>query len=655
MFPNLKEVLQTIIFNKHYNLLFKYTFITENNVINKAEYTLLTTKLNFSILNKKKTITIPKIFISNNEIAFFKTDYDKILSDLASSKNKLNEYKKLFQENENKMEIKAIKSKIQHLNDFFQEMEKKENKLKKQLEKNTTNKNLSDIKNLKYEDLFPQARSMKRKIKFFIGPTNSGKTYNAINELVSHKSGVYLAPLRLLALEGQDEIKQRGFPCSFITGEEKEIIPDAKFIAQTVETFNFHKEVDAILIDEIQMLNDPNRGWAWTQALIGAPSKNIILTGSLDSLSVIQFIAQLLNDDLEIINLNRFTQLTCIETPINLEKSINNLEPGTAIITFSRKNVLHIKSLFEFAKIPVSIIYGNLSPEVRREEARKFREGETQFLISTDAIAMGLNLPIKMVIFAEVSKFNGIEVSGLSAPEIRQIGGRAGRFNKYPEGFFTGTTPQDIQYLKKGMNTFNMMPNEVYIKPTLDQVLQISERIQSSNLLKILNTFKKMIDQNNIKHYLSFDVDALKPALLIIDQFDFTLEEKMFFLEIPLDYKNDTIMNYFNNWLIAYAKKEQISPKLFFPYNQEKYNNDNLLAAENNIKLITAYLWMANHLPDLAPHKDTAISLKMQNNTYIIKCLGQSLDSGKKCEICQIQLPLNFIHKRCDSCFNNFY
>ena len=164
--------------------------------------------------------------------------------------------------------------------------------------------------NVEYKDLFPLARSLKRTIKFYVGPTNSGKTWNAINELVSCNSGVYLAPLRLLALEGQEEITNRGHNCSFLTGEEREILEDARFIAQTIETFDFTRKVGAVLIDEIQMLADPARGWAWTQAIVGAPSEIIILTGNLESLDLVKFIVESLGDTLEVIELSRHTTLT---------------------------------------------------------------------------------------------------------------------------------------------------------------------------------------------------------------------------------------------------------------------------------------------------------------------------------------------------------
>lgn len=509
----------------------------------------------------------------------------------------------------------------------------------------------SSWRNVDYKDLFPLARSLKRHIRFFIGPTNSGKTYNAINTLVSYPSGVYLAPLRLLALEGQDEIETRGFPCSFITGEEKDIKNEAKFIAQTVETFNFSKKVGAVLIDEIQMLADSNRGWAWTQAIIGAPSELIILTGSPESLDIVKEIASFLGDSLEVVELKRHTTLTPIE-PISLDNTISKLEEGTAIIAFSRKNVLHFKSMFEKENMPVSIIYGNLSPEVRREEARKFRDGETKYLVSTDAIAMGLNLPIKYVIFSEVTKFNGKTTDFLSSTEVKQIAGRAGRFGKYPEGFYTGTSKADLLFLKRVMEESDTLPFTLYLKLSLLQSKQISEMFKTSAMTDILKNFKKIVDQMKSSYYRSFDIDSVLPVAELVDQFNLTIEEKSLFLEIPVDSGNLQAMSLFGNWIRAYKAGTTIEASDFFGYNPNSRSDESLLAAENNTKMLASYLWISQKLPVFAPDNIKAKKLKEKHNQFISGCLASKLNAAKKCQECKTPLDIKTIHKKCDNCYH---
>lgn len=335
-----------------------------------------------------------------------------------------------------------------------------------------------------YHNYFGFARSVKRKLKLYIGPTNSGKTYLALNDLAKHQSGTYLSPLRLLAWEGKEELEKRGHPTSLITGEERQVVDGAKFTAQTIETLNFSKISDAILIDEIQMIFDKDRGWAWTQALIGAPCKELIMAGAPEAEAIVQKIADILGEELEIIRLQRFNPLE-VSAPINLDQNLNSLPEGSALIAFSRKNVLNYKQFLESKGKKVSVIYGNLSPEVRTEEARKFRDGETKYLVSTDAIAMGLNLPISTVVFTTIEKFNGLEMVNLTPTEIKQIGGRAGRYGKVEKGQVTALNKEDLKYIKNLITAQDKTNNFFYIKPSEAHVSKISQQLETNSLFTI--------------------------------------------------------------------------------------------------------------------------------------------------------------------------
>ena len=127
---------------------------------------------------------------------------------------------------------------------------------------------------------FPHARRIKRHHHFYLGPTNSGKTHQALLALQQAESGVYLAPLRLLAMEIRDRLVAAGVPCNLITGEERVLMPGAKHTASTIEMMNPNKKVAVAVIDEIQMLQDPDRGSAWTAALVGVPAEQVYVCGS---------------------------------------------------------------------------------------------------------------------------------------------------------------------------------------------------------------------------------------------------------------------------------------------------------------------------------------------------------------------------------------
>ena len=135
-----------------------------------------------------------------------------------------------------------------------------------------TNINPSD-----YAASFAKARAIKRHHHFYLGPTNSGKTYHALNTLMAAKSGVYLAPLRLLAMEVRDKLAAAGVPCNLITGEERDMMIGAQHTASTIEMMNPTKQVDVAIIDEIQMLQDADRGSAWTAALVGVPARQVFV------------------------------------------------------------------------------------------------------------------------------------------------------------------------------------------------------------------------------------------------------------------------------------------------------------------------------------------------------------------------------------------
>jgi ATP-dependent RNA helicase SUPV3L1/SUV3 len=287
---------------------------------------------------------------------------------------------------------------------------------------------------------YPKARAINRHHYFYVGPTNSGKTHHAFLALEKASSGVYLAPLRLLAMEIRDRLVTAGVPCNLITGEERAYMDGATHTASTIEMLNPNQSVDVAIIDEIQMLQDPERGAAWTNALIGVPAKSVFICGSNAVTSICLRVIDALNETHSITHTERLTPLMLEEQSICGERYQHDalkkqLQAGDAIIAFSRKDVLTLSARIRQWGFSVASIYGALSPEVRRAESARFCEGKAEILVATDAIGMGLNLPIRRVIFSSIYKFDGIAMRTLNATEVRQIAGRAGRFGIYPTGF----------------------------------------------------------------------------------------------------------------------------------------------------------------------------------------------------------------------------
>ena len=251
---------------------------------------------------------------------------------------------------------------------------------------------------LAYTDLsspllwYPQARRMKRKVIFHAGPTNSGKTFAALEKLAACKIGVYCGPLRLLAHEVYDKMNQRGIACNLRTGET--IIEDKRIslYAATIEMANLGLEYNVAVVDEIQMISDPHRGWAWTQALLGLRASELHLCGEPSAINLVRNLISGTGDSFEIRHYERLTPLSVSKTHV---RGLHSLQAGDAVVAFSRSDIFLLKSAIEKAtRFKVATIYGNLPPETRAEQAKLFNDSENslQILVASDAIGMGLNL-----------------------------------------------------------------------------------------------------------------------------------------------------------------------------------------------------------------------------------------------------------------------
>ena len=293
-----------------------------------------------------------------------------------------------------------------------------------------------------YADIYPKARSMKRKFILHIGPTNSHKTHDAVEDMLASGSGVYLAPLRLLAYEQYEAVSGRGIPCDMVTGEERIYTPGARFACSTVEMADLSGEYEAAVIDEAQMAADPDRGGAWTEAILGLRAGRIHLCASPDAEDLLLSLVSLCGDSAEVVRHER-------KTPLRFERDLfllpEDAAPGDALVVFSRRHVHGVAAELQAAGRKCSVIYGALPYESRHEEAEKFRSGENEVLVATDAIGMGMNLPIRRVVFLEFDKFDGRSSRRLLPEEAKQIAGRAGREGMFDEGIVnSGTMHKEV-------------------------------------------------------------------------------------------------------------------------------------------------------------------------------------------------------------------
>ncbi|TID25824.1 P-loop containing nucleoside triphosphate hydrolase protein [Venturia nashicola] len=303
--------------------------------------------------------------------------------------------------------------------------------------------NQKTLADLRYPiEWHPQTRAKQRTVHVHIGPTNSGKTYHALKRLEQVQRGVYAGPLRLLAHEVYTRMNAGGKTCALVTGEEIRL-PDGwtntgsdttKMISCTVEMIPLKSELDVAVIDEIQMLANDERGWAWTNAFLGVRAAEVHLCGEERALPLIQKLAASMGDKLKVHHYERLTMLK--PEPSSMHGDLSKMRKGDCLVTFSVMGIHALRSQIEkLTGRRVAIIYGSLPPETRASQARLFNEPDNDydFLVASDAIGMGLNLNIKRVIFETVQKNNGVKIVTLSNPEIRQIAGRAGRYKVAPQ------------------------------------------------------------------------------------------------------------------------------------------------------------------------------------------------------------------------------
>ncbi|SKA03216.1 ATP-dependent RNA helicase SUPV3L1/SUV3 [Enhydrobacter aerosaccus] len=254
-----------------------------------------------------------------------------------------------------------------------------------------------------------------------LGPTNTGKTYLAIERMLGHESGMIGFPLRLLARENYDRIVRikGAHQVALITGEEKILPPGARYFVCTVESMPVERTVSFLAVDEIQMAADPERGHFFTDRLLNARGTNETMLLGADT---IRPVLNRLLPDIDIVARPRFSKLSYVGP-----KKATRLPRRSAVVGFSANEVYAIAELIRRQRGGTAIVMGALSPRTRNAQVEMFQSGEVEYLVATDAIGMGLNMDVNHVWFASLRKYDGRNLRPLRNVELAQIAGRAGR------------------------------------------------------------------------------------------------------------------------------------------------------------------------------------------------------------------------------------
>lgn len=404
------------------------------------------------------------------------------------------------------------------------------------------------------KDEYPKARQLRRKFYLHLGDTNTGKTYNAMEALKKAKSGIYLSPLRILALENFERLNNAGVPCNLATGEEEILREGANHTSCTIEKANISRIYDVGVIDEIQIINDNQRGDAWSRALLGLSAFEIHLCGAMSSKNLLIKILEDTGEEYEIKEYVRNTPLI-VE---NKNFTMNEVKEGDALVLFSKKRVLELAQTYSKNAIKSSLIYGDLPPEVRKKQYEQFLNKESKILISTDAIGMGVNLPIRRIVFLNTRKFDGEEFRDLTSQEVKQIAGRAGRKGIYDEGF-VATVIGNQNFIKDKIENKDNDIISAVVGPS-DAILTI----QSLPLREKLALWKER--KEAIEYYRKMDITEYLIIIEKIRKYKLKEKDQWNLLKVAFDITKDDLMEQFLNYveevfLLKY--KELTKPQCF--------------------------------------------------------------------------------------------
>lgn len=473
------------------------------------------------------------------------------------------------------------------------------------------------VKLTRYPESFETAFMMRRRFVAILGPTNSGKTHEAMEVLAQAATGVYLAPLRLLALENYERLADRGVAVSLVTGEERRITPGATHVASTIEMLDTARPVEVAVIDEIQMLEDLERGSAWTAAVCGAAAKTVFLLGALSARPAVEALAERLGCELEVKTLKRKSPLEMAPRAVG---SIGQLRRGDAVIAFSRRDVLNWATNIAEAGFRVATIYGNLSPEVRRAQAQRFRDGEADIVVATDAIGMGLNLPVARVVFSTAKKFDGISEDILAPWLTHQIAGRAGRFGLHEAGLVAGFDEHTHGIIGRLMKTpADPLSNRgFYVTPSLHHVKSIAAATGERALARLLELFSRNIDLTD-DFFLPGDLSEQTERAKWLDMLPLSLEHRFTLSLVPVSTRVETLKQAWEGWARALSK-ERRSHLSIEPVGDARYA---LQAAEDACKKYSAYAWLGYRLPDYYPDAEAAVSLARSMSETVDEMLAR--------------------------------
>ena len=473
-----------------------------------------------------------------------------------------------------------------------------------------------------------EAKKLSRRFVLHIGPTNSGKTYQSIEALKQAKTGVYLGPLRLMALEVFDKLNLAGCPCTLLTGEEFEPVPEARVTASTIELCDYGAKYEVAVIDEAQMIGDWSRGANWTKAILAVNAEVVHICMAPEAEDIITKLLSDIEAPFEIVRHERLTPLSYSGALSNL----NQVRDGDALIAFSRRNVLSLAAEMERTGRKVSVIYGALPPAARREEVRKFESKETAVVVATDAIGLGVSLPIKRIIFCATAKYDGEDFRNLRPEEVKQIAGRAGRYGIHKKGEVLILSDNEW-VITSGLKSKVDPIKTLYIpfpKETLDTPFDLDV---------LLHAWDTLPGEKGVAR------QDMTEAQLLLDHSDnyfpgASKQMKFQLITCPVDANSSELVGFWGDCCEAIA--EGRTPPM--PY----FGDDSLEACEKQYRAYDIRHQLLRRVGIEEPHLIEKEELIRKINWYLLTAKKSYV---RKCSRCGCKLPFNHPYGICEDCY----
>ena len=486
---------------------------------------------------------------------------------------------------------------------------------------------------------FPEALEMKRHFILHVGPTNSGKTFQALNRLKTAQKGIYLGPLRLLALEVYERMLESGVSCTMLTGQECIEEPGSRITSSTVEMADFDELYDVAVIDEAQLMADPDRGHSWTKAVLGLRAPEIHVCTSPAAEKVLEHLISLCGDTYETHVYERKTELVCEPSAFVFP---DDVQPGDALIVFSKKSVLDVAGRLEEQGISASVIYGSLPPEIRRRQVHLFAEGRTKVVVSTDAIGMGLNLPVRRIVFLQTEKFDGTDRRQLTVSEIRQIAGRAGRYGIYDTGYVTAMGEESLAYVRANYQEAEQQLEKVNlgfsqilldIDAPLDEILRAWRSVEPS----------EPFEKENVDEALFLYDKAYK----VKDRIDGFENKRLLYrmISCPIDIKDRRVIALWLQYCQTYSADVSLErPKL------DTRDKGGILKYETYYKQLDLYYQFSHRMGKIVDEQWLRRE-RERTESNIMRYLSKGKTGYiSRCPYCGRLLPLASMYRICDEC-----